>query len=86
MQGYVMRRQPCYSTHIGCAARRRHFEDQDTPRGIQYVSVPDDKEELDPVFCSITCACLAGWMTMRMDRPDCKRCGKKHGPLWVCIE
>jgi hypothetical protein len=37
----------------GCANKRIHFEQPDTPRGIQYVSVPTNYH--GPVFCSMEC-------------------------------
>lgn len=46
----------------GCAERRIHHERPDTPRGPQYVEVPDDYE--GPAFCSITCKLLGpGWLS-----------------------
>ena len=42
-----------------CGNRRVHHERQDTPRGTQYIDVPDDFKG-DVAYCSITCACMAG--------------------------
>jgi hypothetical protein len=83
-----MRRQPCYMTHQGCADRRRHWADpEQLPRGIQYIDVPDDRDELLPAFCSLTCAALSGWMPVHTRNPKCPRedCGIHHGTNWVCM-
>jgi hypothetical protein len=41
----------------GCQGRRVHYEQQDTPRGPQYVEMPEDKKR---GFCSLECATYAG--------------------------
>jgi len=56
-----------------CGKRRRHWQEPDTPRGHQLIKVGDDQE--DAMFCSITCACMAGAMSVRSDAPKCKKCG-----------
>lgn len=39
------------------------------PRGIQYVEVPDDFDETtQKAFCSMTCACYSGYMTMNKEQ------------------
>jgi hypothetical protein len=45
-----MKKVPCGGP--GCKDVCRHHEDQ-TPRGIQMLDVPDDYE--GPVFCCLTC-------------------------------
>ena len=45
------KRVPCMGPN--CALRRVHHERPDTPRGQQYLWVPEDHEA--PVFCTIEC-------------------------------
>lgn len=61
-----MRRLLCAG--VGCAERRRHHEDPDTPRGPQYVDVPDDFEG-ERAFCSLTCAATAGAIRLFNPKP-----------------
>ena len=60
-----MKRLPC--KHEKCGERRVHHDRPDTPRGVRFVDVPDDFTEDDPVFCSITCAVLDGWMSLKYE-------------------
>jgi hypothetical protein len=46
-----MKYLPCAGP--GCASRRLHYEKPDTPRGSQWVEVPDEYE--GNAFCSIEC-------------------------------
>ena len=48
-----------------CGLRRRHHEDQDTPRGTQMVETDTPFTDEDPVFCSYTCALIDGWATLK---------------------
>ncbi len=48
-EGY--KKQQCNGPH--CTSRRVHHERPDTPRGVQYVEVPEDYS--GPAFCSISC-------------------------------
>ena len=48
-----------------CWERRRHYEDQDTPRGQQAVETDIQLSPEDPAFCSFTCAIMDGWMTVK---------------------
>lgn len=63
-----------------CSSRRVHHDNPDTPRGPQILTVEDDRDT--PVFCSMTCAMLAGMMSVRIDS-DCgiEKYEKKY-PLW----
>ena len=63
-----MKKLPC--KYEGCKDRRVHHEYPDTPRGVQYVEVPDDRTEKDPVFCSMTCAIMDGWMSVKYETPE----------------
>lgn len=56
-----MKKVPC--SNPSCYSRRRHFEDQDTERGQQEVEVQDDYT--GKAFCSLTCACEAGYYDVR---------------------
>ena len=56
-----MKKLPC--SYKNCGDRRRHWCDPDTPRGQQMVSVEDDYT--GPVYCSITCAVMAGAITLK---------------------
>lgn len=53
-----------------CGERRIHFERQDVSRKTQYVEVPDNATEFDPIFCSIECALLDGWISINCDGPE----------------
>lgn len=45
----------------GCWERRIHHERQDTPRGPQYIDVPEDwTPDKGIAFCSLSCAAYAG--------------------------
>lgn len=46
-----------------CDKRRIHFEHQDTMRPHQEIEVPDNY--MGKSFCSITCACVAGYFSVR---------------------
>lgn len=59
-----MKKVPCANTKE-CPQRRIHFEEPDTPRGTQYIEVPDDYK--GPAYCSITCAVLAGAIKLRVN-------------------
>jgi hypothetical protein len=50
-----------------CVDRRRHHEDQDTPRGPQLIEVPDGTPDTAPVFCSFGCAIADGWMIVKYE-------------------
>lgn len=52
----------------GCAERRIHWEEPNTPRGVQYVEVPDGFEG-SKAYCSITCAVLDGAVKVNSDEP-----------------
>lgn len=72
-----------------CAERRIHHERPDVPRGPQYVEVPDDYPAHRPVFCSMTCAIMGGYMTLNGTGNDCPKClvaGHKieHHSGYVC--
>lgn len=63
-----MKQLPC--KYPDCGLRRRHHEHPDEPRGTQMVEVPDHVTEHDPVFCSLTCAMMDGWMTAGYETPE----------------
>jgi hypothetical protein len=52
-----MKKIPCGNPE--CCKRRIHHERQDEMREQQIVEVPDDYNGKS--FCSITCACMAGY-------------------------
>jgi hypothetical protein len=54
----------------GCQEYRRHHEDQDTPRGPQHISVPEDwTPDKGLAWCSMTCAMYAGAMSASNPQP-----------------
>ncbi len=83
------RKVPCFNQR--CWSRRVHHERPDEPRGQQMVEVPLDWDG-SCAFCSITCACEAGFMTLRVGKDDiCKKCYVRgdgyeiqHSPEWIC--
>jgi hypothetical protein len=66
-----MKKLPCKA--YGCAERRIHWCEPDTPRGTQFVEVPEDWPDDRPVFCSLTCAMLGGYMKANITNP-CPKC------------
>ncbi len=56
-------KRPC--DYIDCGDRRAHHEMPDTTRGTRLVDVPDDYPAEKRVYCSITCACMAGAYNVR---------------------
>lgn len=48
-----------------CSGRRIHHERPDEPRGIQTKEVDESYNE--PWFCSMTCAMLASFMSVRYE-------------------
>ena len=83
------RRVPCFNQR--CWSHRIHHERPDEPRGQQMCDVPLEWDG-SCAFCSITCACEAGFMTLRLnDEKICKKCFVlndsyriQHSPDWVC--
>ena len=59
-------KKPCAYTQ--CGKYRSHWERPDEERGTQYIEVPDDYEGL--VYCSITCAVLAGVLKLKQDEKE----------------
>ena len=59
-----MKKVPC--SYKDCGLRRSHFTLPDEPRGTQMVSVSDEYDGGE-VFCSFTCAIMAGKMSVRQD-------------------
>ena len=59
-----MKKVPC--SYKDCGIRRSHFTLPDEPRGTQMVSVSDEYDGGE-VFCSFTCAIMAGKMSVRQD-------------------
>lgn len=55
MGGAVTKRVPCAGP--GCSDRRAHYTQQDTPRGTQWVEVPENYT--GPAYCSVICMVLA---------------------------
>ncbi len=53
-----------------CNERRVHHEQPDEMRAHQTVELPDGHEEDDPYYCSITCACMDGWMSIRYETKE----------------
>lgn len=54
----------------GCQDRRINWTHQEEPRGPQSIEVDDTWSPDDfPIFCSITCAMLAGAMSARNPQP-----------------
>ena len=77
----------------GCQDRRQNWSNPDTPRGPQMVEVPDDWAEGKPAYCSMTCALIAGFMTLEYVRDEdaCPKClvqgvKVKHGKDYQCME
>ena len=75
----------------GCQSRRKHWSDPDSSRGPQMVEVPDDWPSGRPAFCSMTCALLAGYMTLEYvtEETACPKClaqgsKVKHGQDYRC--
>jgi len=64
-KGQPTKKLPC--CYPECWQRRIHHERPDVPRGQQSIEVHADTPEDAPVFCSITCACMDGWMTVRYE-------------------
>lgn len=56
-----MKKIPCGNP--GCNQRRIHWEYQDIMRPHQMIEVADDYN--GKAFCSITCACVAGYFSVR---------------------
>ena len=56
-----MKKIPCGNPT--CSERRIHFERQDEMRPQQMVEVEDDY--MGKAFCSITCACVVGYYSVR---------------------
>lgn len=56
-------KRPC--SYSACGFRRMHHEMHETPRGTQMVEVPDDFPQNKNVFCSFSCAMLAGEYDIR---------------------
>jgi len=48
-----------------CGNRRVHHERPDTMRGQQMVDVLDRTPEAEAVFCSLTCAIMDGWLSVK---------------------
>ena len=57
-----MKKIPCGNPT--CNLRREHFTRQDEMRQHKMVEVPDDYEGKS--FCSITCACIAGYFDVQL--------------------
>lgn len=47
-----------------CGSRRVHYERPDIQRGTQTIEVPDDFPDEKKAFCSIECACYAGYYSV----------------------
>jgi hypothetical protein len=71
-----MKKLPCKA--YGCAERRIHWTQPYEERGTQYVEVPDDYPDERPVFCSLTCAILGGYMTAHAPVEICWKCLVAH--------
>ena len=56
-----MKKIPCGNP--SCDQRRIHYEMQDRMRPHQEIEVADDYN--GKAFCSITCACIAGYFSVR---------------------
>jgi hypothetical protein len=67
-----------------CRSRRVHWDEPNTPRGPQFVPMPDGHE--GPVYCSITCAVMDGAMRLcckgRRDDPHEPHCRHYEESLW----
>jgi len=61
-----MKKVPC--SYPECHRYRVHYERQDEERGIQWIEVPDNHE--GKAYCSITCACLDGAMSVKNDKRE----------------
>ena len=73
-----MKKVPCNSGH--CKDYRAHHERQDEPRGIVLVEVPDDYEYKygeKEAYCSLTCALIAGWISIKYCRPETDPCNAR---------
>ena len=53
-----------------CGDRRVHHDMPDTPRGQRQLVLPDDYPDNKVCFCSITCACEAGYYNVRTGWQD----------------
>lgn len=54
------------------------------PRGPQYVEVRDDfDEKKEKAFCSITCACYAGYMTLNKQQFEELKGKEVNGYWWL---
>ena len=56
-----MKQIPCGNPD--CGERRINWDNQDEKRGTRMIEVPDDF--VGKTFCSITCACVAGYFSVR---------------------
>ena len=64
-----MKKVPC--SYPKCGEYRVHYERPDEPRGTQMIDVPDDFDR--KAYCSISCACMDGAMTMANAKPYQKK-------------
>lgn len=61
-------KRPC--SYNECSSRRVHHERQDTPRGTQYIEVPDNIPQDKKAYCSFTCAIMDGSMTLNVKKEE----------------
>jgi hypothetical protein len=62
----MKKKLPC--SYDACKHRRRHWCSPDVERGVQYVEVDDSYT--GPVYCSLTCALMAGAISLRPDKKE----------------
>lgn len=70
-----MKKVPC--AYKDCGERRAHWQTPDIKRGTVMIEVADDRPDDKPMYCSITCACLSGAMSIRRQKGYCTKCGFK---------
>lgn len=71
-------------SYEGCSDRRIHWSRPDEPRPRRIIEVPDDHE--GPMYCSITCACYDGAMSVRVKPCKCGAMGTLRRPKLADME
>lgn len=55
-------------SYSDCGSRRIHWERPDEMRGQQRIEVDDN--HIGPMYCSISCACMDGYMSVRLESKE----------------
>lgn len=66
--GIQMKTRPC--SYAECGQRRIHHERPEEMRPHRQIQVPDDLPDDRPCYCSVTCATMDGWMTLKYETPE----------------